>query len=67
MAQLFIYANKEEKTSFQDNLSTFFKKTDHDSIVQKTCSFTGKNIYIYLPKEQLLYPHRNPLAISQTS
>ena len=50
MAQLFIYANKEEKASFQDNLSTFFKKTDPDCIVQKTCSFTEKKyIYIYLP------------------
>lgn len=63
MAQLFIYANKEEKASFQDNLSTFFKKTDHDCIVQKTCSFTEKK-YIYLSP---IYPHRNPLAISQTS
>ena len=36
MAQLSIYANKKEKTSFQDNLSTCFKKTDHNCIVQKT-------------------------------
>ena len=39
---------KKKRRLFKIICQHFFKKTDHDCIVQKTCSFTEKNIYIFI-------------------